>query len=407
MRVAYLSPSGQLGGAERCLLDVLAGIREAEPDWPLHLVVAADGPLRTRAEALGVRCSILAFPRAFSRLGESGTGRRNVLGAAGRLAAAGPAAASYLRRLRRTLGTLAPDAVHSNGLKMHVLAGWAAPRGVPVIWHLHDYVGRRPATKRLLRLGLGRCAVIVANSSSVAADAQIVFGAARRILAIHNGVDLSVFTPDGATLDLDRLAGMPAAEPDVVRVGLVATMARWKGHELFFRALSLLDPTMPVRGYVIGGAIYQTDRSQYSVEELRQRAQKSGVADRVGFTGFVAEPAAAMRALDIVVHASTAPEPFGLVVAEAMACGRPVVLSSASGVAELLVAGRDALTYPSAGAAELAAHIATLVADRAMRVRLGRQARQVALAGFDRRRVSNQWLSIYRELTIRGGSGAA
>ena len=54
MRIVYLDPSGQLGGAERSLLELLAGVRAAEPDWPLHLVVSADGPLVARAAALGV-----------------------------------------------------------------------------------------------------------------------------------------------------------------------------------------------------------------------------------------------------------------------------------------------------------------------------------------------------------------
>ena len=81
-------------------------------------------------------------------------------------------------------------------------------------------------------------------------------------------------------------------------------------------------PHLPVRAYIVGDAVYQTEGSQYSLDELRQRARSLGVADRVGFTGFVHTPEATFRALHIVVHASTEPEPFGLVIAEAMACGR-------------------------------------------------------------------------------------
>ena len=55
------------------------------------------------------------------------------------------------------------------------------------------------------------------------------------------------------------------------------------------------------------------------------------VAVSVGFTGRIDDVPAALRALDIVVHASVEPEPFGLVIAEAMACGRPVVVSRAGG----------------------------------------------------------------------------
>src|SRR5205085_4659115 len=101
--------------------------------------------------------------------------------------------------------------------------------GVPVVWHLHDYVGRRPLSGRLLRFDRGRCAAVVANSAGVAADVRRVIGDAGTIHTVPNGIDLSVFSPAGARLDLDRLAGMPPLTTPTMRVGLVATMARWKG----------------------------------------------------------------------------------------------------------------------------------------------------------------------------------
>ena len=104
-------------------------------------------------------------------------------------------------------------------------------------------------------------------------------------------------------------------------------MAQWKGHEVFLRAFKMLAGDPPVRGYVIGGALYETDGSQRDLDELRRLAESLGLSWPVGFTGFVDDAAAAMRALDVVVHASTQPEPFGLVIAEAMACGRAVVVS--------------------------------------------------------------------------------
>ena len=65
--------------------------------------------------------------------------------------------------------------------------------------------------------------------------------------------------------------------------------------------------------------------------------------DSVGFVPFVEDPVPVYRALDVVLHASTQPEPFGLTVVEAMACGRAVVVSAAGGAAELFTDGVDAL----------------------------------------------------------------
>jgi glycosyltransferase involved in cell wall biosynthesis len=118
---------------------------------------------------------------------------------------------------------------------------------------------------------------------------------------------------------------------------------------------------------VIGGTLYQTEGSQYDLGDLRRLAASLGLEGRVGFTGFVEEPAAAMRALDVVVHASTQPEPFGLVIAEAMACGRAVVVSGGGGAAELVRPGADALVHEAGRASALAERIGELARDPALR----------------------------------------
>ena len=101
------------------------------------------------------------------------------------------------------------------------------------------------------------------------------------------------------------------------------------------------------------------------------------------------------RALDVVVHASTAPEPFGLVIAEAMACGRAVVVSSAGGAAEIVTHGVDAMTHPPGDVDALAASIRALARDPAKRAALGRAARQTAMRAFDRGRLARELLTVY------------
>ena len=398
MRVVYLSASGHLGGAERCLLDLIAELHDTRPDCALHVVLGTPGPLSARLAALDVPSTVLPIPAALARVGASGS---RTLALGGRLAVAGLSLLRYRRHLARTLGDLGPDVIHSNGLAMHALAGRAAPAGVPVVWHLHDFVRRRPLARRLLRLDRRRCAAIIASSAAVAADARPVVGPSCAIHPVPSGVDLTAFSPDGPTVDLDRLAGLAPPPAAVVRVGLVATMARSKGHEVFFRALARIPAALPIRAYVVGGPIDRTDADQYSLDELRERAARAGVAARVGFTGFVDEPAAAMRALDVVVHASTAPEPFGLVVAEAMACGRPVVLSAASGIADYLVPERDVLTFAPGHAGALAARLERLVSEEDLRHRLGKAGRLMAEHRFDRARMSHAVAAIYDALGAR------
>jgi glycosyltransferase involved in cell wall biosynthesis len=403
MKVVYLNPSGQLGGAELALLDLMASIRRAEPDWSLYLIVGADGPLAARARAIGVGVTVLSFPQALARLGDAGAGgtsgtqvRR--LSLLGKLLHAAPQALRYLGKLRRALDELKPELIHTNGFKMHVLGARAAGQtNIPVIWHVRDYVSTRPLMARLIRMHMGNCAMVVTNSRSVADDVRSVCGDKLKVNAVLDAIDLNKFSPTGPRLDLDALAGLTKAESGTIRVGLLATMARWKGQKTFLDAMSRLSADLKVRGYVIGGALYQTEGSQYDLGELRDEAQRLGLAKKVGFTGFVEDAASVMRSLDIVVHASTQPEPFGLVIAEAMASGRALVASQAGGAAEIIDVGTNALGHQPGDAEGLAECIARLASDADLRQRLGNAGREKAKREFDRARLAAELVPIYRD----------
>jgi glycosyltransferase involved in cell wall biosynthesis len=396
MRIVYLNPCGQMGGAEMSLMDLLGSMRAAEPSWHLCLVLGEDGPLVEQAKAAGVQVIVAPFPRALARLGDSASGP---LAAVWSCLKAAAGTIRYARNLRGTLAELEPDVVHTNGFKMHVLGCWAHPANAPVIWHVRDYVSTRPLMKWLLRLHASRCAAAIGNSLSVARDVQKVCGAELETLCIYNAIDLKRYSPQGDKTDLDSLAGLQPASEGTLRIGLAATLAHWKGHAVFLRALAGLPKDLPYRAYVIGGPIYQTENSQRTLGELRGLAAELGIADKVGFTGYIADTAGAMRALDVLVHASTQPEPFGRVIAEGMACGRAVICSSAGGAAELISEGKDALAHPPGDDAALAQRILELVRDPELRSRLGRAGRITAERRFDRRRLPQELIPLYRKLS--------
>jgi glycosyltransferase involved in cell wall biosynthesis len=408
LRILYLNPGAQLGGAERVLLDIITEVRRARPAWELNLISGEDGPLLERVRAVGAGAEVIELPGHLARFGDSGAGgpAGNTIGRlefAARMIAAGIVSPGYLGTLRGAVAKKSPQLIHTNGFKMHLLGARAVSRGARVVWHLHDYLGMRPLASRLLAMNTAPVALAVANSRSVAEDARAALGGKLRVVTIYNGIDLRGFDADGPRLDLDALASVPRPDGPVVRVGLLATMARWKGHEVFLRALSMLPRELPVRGYVIGGKIYSTRASETETSELRDIAAQIGLNGRVGFTGFVNEPASAIRALDIVVHSSTHPEPFGCVIAEAMACARPVVVSAAGGAAEIVRAGEDALTFEPGDAAALAGCIRRLAEDAPLRSRLGHAGRAAAVDRFDRVRMAREMISVYEGLEGAAG----
>jgi glycosyltransferase involved in cell wall biosynthesis len=350
--------------------------------------------------AAGAEALIVPMPTLLTRLGESqlrAAGKwRSRMNLLKQFLRAQPGANDYLVQLRQAIAQFQPDLVHSNGIKTHLLSRLVVPAQLPLVWHLHDFYGLRPLSGWLLRRARTRVRAGIAIAPAVARDAaQVLPGVPIR--TVMNAVDLKRFCP-GPGADLDALAGFPPAPVGTVRVGLIATYARWKGHQTFLDAAQLLaksKPNLPVRWYIIGGPIYQT-AAQFREAELRSLAAERALQESVAFVPFQKEPAGIYRGLDIVVHASTLPEPFGLTVAEAMACGRAVVVSAAGGAAELFTAGHDALGVRPGDAAGIAAAIHQLVDNPAYREQLGQSARATAQARFDDAKYGEQLLEVYR-----------
>jgi glycosyltransferase involved in cell wall biosynthesis len=387
-----VTTSAELGGAETSLLTLLQALRRAVPRWRITVIAPDSGPLFNRCRESGIQYRIVPYPPELAALGEprySANGR----GALG-LARAAMSVRPYLKRLSEALAELDATIIHSNGTKAHVGTAFVAPKRARLVWHIHEYLGARRVTAQLLRKLSARPALIVVNSDSVQRDVVSALGSARVVRRIHNAVDLSVFCPHGDVLDLDEASGL-VPEAGLVRIGLVATFGRWKGHEVFLDALAALPPDLPVRGYVIGGPVYRTSGSQRTLDQLRGYSDTLGLGGRVGFTGHLVNVPAAMRALDVIVHASTCPEPFGMVIAEGMASGRAVVAVRDGGARELYEENVDALGHAMGDSRDLARQLRRLVADPALRAGLGQSARLAAQRRFSPDRMATEFLEAY------------
>lgn len=391
MRVLILNPVGAIGGGELSLIDVLTSLRRVRPDWEIRLIVGSPGPLAGAVRAIGVDVELLPFPAAVAALGDYGATR---LGAIRRLGLTLPRLIAYAWRLRHLTRAFAPDVLYSNGIKMHLLTA-LMPRRIARVWHVRDFMGARPLVRRLMRFPGVAPSHAVAISEAVRSDLEGVLGA-ERITVVPNAIDVARYCPNEldaavSAAVLDRLAGFgvdPACTP--VRIGLVATFAHWKGHEVFLAAAAQLLQQRradQLRFYVVGGPIYDSRDSQLDISSLKARAESLGITAQVGFTGHIENPLLAYRGLDIVVHASTRPEPFGRVIAEAMATGKAVVATDQAGAVEL-PGVRDVVGfYPMGNPEELARALRPLIEDRSLRQAIGGRAATVAQTVFSRDRL--------------------
>lgn len=376
MHIVFLNVTGNLGGAERVLLTLLRELRRLRPEFTLTVIAGDSGPLLGSVRALGCHAELLPLPEQLKALGDWNAGGR--LNIAWQLAVNLPKVLRYRALLRRRLRALRPDVVQTNGFKMHVLGALACTTTAKLIWHIHDFVSNRVVMKTLLRRFSAHPDMIVAISETVASDVRLTVRAPANVRTILNSVDLS-------------RPAVFAATNGPLRIGLVATFAKWKGHRDFLAALALLPKNLNWQGFIVGAEVYARAASQYTESELRNMVAELGLTEKLEFTGFLADPAPFLETLDIVVHASTQPEPFGLVIAEGMAAGRAVVTSSDS----IVTHGENGFVFGMRDAAVLAQALETLARDPALRQRLGQAARQTAEQKFQPERMAQQFLDLY------------
>jgi glycosyltransferase involved in cell wall biosynthesis len=159
--------------------------------------------------------------------------------------------------------------------------------------------------------------------------------------------------------------------------GIIGMLLPWKGHAVFLHAAQRVFERVPnARAFVVGAAPHG---DKHYEGELRALAKDLGIADRVIFTGFRPDVPDVLKLLDVVVHASITPEPFGRVIAEAMAMRRPVIASSAGGPTEIIEDGRTGFLVPPRDHAAMADRVVALLTNPAL-------AQKIAEAGFQEAR---------------------
>ncbi len=320
-----------MGGAEQSLLLLLQGLRTRGVESLVALF--DDGPLHEYLTEQAFRTHCLKPLRGLR-------GAMRYRDTSGLIRSLPMIAAGFptLLRLMSLARRRRIDIIHTNGLKAHMLAGCADRlAGIPVVWHLRDFPPAAAAGHILRTASHYLPKLVLTNSDAVAQAVRTGRDAVPRVTRLYNPVDLERFRLGLAKTSLRRELGIGA---QVALVGCVAHLTPWKGHEQFLAIARDVKAVCPETHFVIaGGAIYETDGHTGYAAQLRQRAQALGIADRVTFLGARDDVPEILAALDVLVHCPVAPEPFGRVLAEAMAVGCPVVATRCGGIPEVIEDG--------------------------------------------------------------------
>lgn len=351
-----LNEDGSVGGSHRALASLVANLDRTRFD-PL-VVFYQDNAVAEELRAAGVAVEAWGPRRARER-----SWRRGVPGSL-------LAQPFVLAERWRFIRDRRPALVHINNSPFAGFDDWLPAcriAGIPCLahargpWHSRPGLGRRLLASRFDR--------VIAVSGHVA-ESWARFGVPpERLRVIPDGIDLAEFRA--------RLRRPPATvraelgvPPDGFLLLLPGTFLSWKGQDVALEAFARLPAGLRARTVLaFAGGRSESEDGAYH-RRLDAIVAREDLADQVRFLGARGDVPDLMRAADVVLHASTRPEAFGLVLLEAMALGRPLIASALGGPAEIVTPEAGRLFDPTRPA-ELARELEALLDDPPLRDRLG------------------------------------
>jgi len=424
-RILFLDHTAVLGGGEIALLNLLQHL-DTTIFEPIVLLFS-DGPLVEELRKSGIETQVLSLDADVTKICKDSLGVGSVL---------------RIKMLARTLGftlrlasrirALDPDIVHTNSLKADLIGGVASRLARRrLVWHVRDRIADDylPSPVAKLFRQLCRCVphYVIANSQSTLSTllpeqaTQANSETRARMGVVHSGIELHsqkemLSITKGNAGDAARQTLFRSSEISVVhdgvkqqegnsadystdaaiRIGLVGRISPWKGQHIFLEAAAKVRERFPAaRFQIIGSVLF----SEHDYErQIRQQVLDLGLEESVEFLGFRRDIPELVSQMSILVHASTTGEPFGQVIAEGMACSKPVVATNGGGVPEIVEDGVTGLLVPMNDADSMANAICQLLSDPDKANQMGLQGRQRVEKHFAIQSTAHKVESIYANL---------
>jgi glycosyltransferase involved in cell wall biosynthesis len=377
---------GTIGGSYFSLLFLVAGLDRTRFE-PI-VVFAAPTPLEPRFAAAGIRTLVVppATPDRDSKL-------------AGTVLAK---AVNFMRgfvaeplRLARLLRRERIDLVHLNNSIRRNHAWMVAARLLRIPCITHERGINLGFKRRDARMARGLRAVICI--SGAVRDNFIERGlGALPLVTIYNGLDPAQMRVTRTPEDVRAELGVG---PATRLVGIVGNIKPWKGQEVVVRAIALLAAEFPD---VVCVLIGDTSPGEVSYrEQLTVLARELGIGERVRITGYRSDVANYINVLDVQIHASIDPEPFGRVLLEGMALAKPLAASRGGAVPEIVAHGETGLLFEPGNPRSLADELGALLRDPARARAMGAAGQKRLDAEFSIRRNIELTQELYARLLNR------
>ena len=236
---------------------------------------------------------------------------------------------------------------------------------LPLVLHVRGFNGDTRGNRWVLSK-VNHCVAV----SNAVRDELLVLGVpAEKCTVVPEGLDLTVFHPRPAS---DSIREELSLHIDAQVITLVGGLVDWKGQDVMLDAAPMIFQKFPKAVIILVGGAYGKDNNFASL--IAKRAATPDLQSRVRLLGARDDVADILACSDVVVHASTKPEPFGRTFLEGMALGKAVVASNEGGPLDVISHGIDGLLIEPRNPRKLADAIDQLLSNPALLQTLGKNA---------------------------------
>ncbi len=320
IRIAFLDHTAKWSGGEVALYNILTHLDE---DINPLVILAEEGELAEKLRVHGIDVRVIPLSEKVRHRNRNALNWGSV--------AAGLSMFTYGRRLAKLLKQEHVVCVHTNSLKSALYGAVAAKlASIPVIWHIRDHINppyMKPIVAKAVKL-LSRFVPngVIANSESTLHALSLP--EKKKTLVVYSSFAKEIGRRESSKKDKDDFI-----------ILLVGRLAHWKGQHILLKAAQSFLPNKNVKFWLAGEALFGEEKYK---QELQQQMESDGLSN-VTMLGHVSNVLELMHQVDLLVHTSITPEPFGQVIVEGMAVGLPVIASNEGGPVEIVVHNKTGL----------------------------------------------------------------
>lgn len=304
-----------------------------------------------------------------------------------------------VRQLMRLIRKRNIALVHTNTNTIFASPLAARFTGVPHVWSIHELMVEPATVRNALHYMIPRFSTRVVTVSEAVRDHMLKDAAkfADRFTFVRGAIDVEPFLNANGRA---RVRAEWGVRDDEVLIGMAGRVTRWKGQSVFVQAATLIAERHPEAKFAAVGGVFDTEK--FYMDRFRKEVHDAGLDNKLTINDFRADMPDVFAAFDIFVLPSILPEPFGLVVIEAMASGKPVVATAPGGPSETVVDGETGFLVPPSDASAIAKALEELLADPPKRISMGEAGRRRAREVFSLPRYVSEFEELYDRI-LRAG----